>query len=440
MLRVNQFIGFAVGAVGAGVPPPTPTGFYALVNKTGDQSSFDNVAISWQAEVSDAQGVHDNSTNNSRFTIPSEWNGRYVRLHGNNVADADGGVIAMWKNGADFAGMGRYDYVNTTGNDAANVMSAPVLAATSDYFEFQGTVNVGTLFANDGTWGQIELMPSDFEGALVMKTTSQSISAGVETALTWDSEVYDLNGYHDNVTNNSRLTVPSGVSLVRVSTGFRGGSVTGQLVLRIQKGGAGAYGLPMNDADSSGFDVQCGMSAPMAVSSGNYFEATAQHTTATDIAADNMCWLAIQKLPAALKYALVNRSSNQAISAGTNTIVNWNAEVADTDSWHDNSSNTSRLTVPSGVSKVRVGFNLGTEATLTGQLIGEIFKNGASFLGKARAETDTNGSDFVGGWSAILDVTPGDYFEVNVFATNAINIGSLTASWFAIEEVLDATS
>jgi hypothetical protein len=433
LLSTGQFFN------GGGGAPPGATGFYAFVNKTGDQSSFDTVALTWEAEVSDAENIHDNSTNNSRFTIPAAWNNRYVRLTGNNVSNAIGGVLAMWKDGADFMGLARYDYASTSGNNACNVMSAPVLAVTGNYFEFQGTVNTGDLFADNGTWGQIEMMPSDFNGALVKKTTDQSISAGVTTTLTWDAEEYDLDGWHDNSTNNSRLTVPTGVSLVRVQAGFRGGNVTDQLVISFLKDGAGARGLPQNDTDSTGFDSVCAASAPIAVSATNYFEVRAFHASATDIAADNMTWFSIHELPSDLKYALVNRSSNQAISSGTNTIINWNAEVADTDGWHDNSSNTSRLTVPSGVSKVRVGFNLITEASVLGQLIGEILKNGSSFLGKARHETDTSGGDSVGGWTAILDVTPGDYFEVQVFATNAINIGSNNASWFAIEEVRDAT-
>jgi hypothetical protein len=47
-----------------------------------------------------------------------------------------------------------------------------------------------------------------FSGARVYKSTTQTISSTL-TAVTFDLENYDTNSYHDNTTNNTRLTVPS---------------------------------------------------------------------------------------------------------------------------------------------------------------------------------------------------------------------------------------
>lgn len=44
--------------------------------------------------------------------------------------------------------------------------------------------------------------------ARVFKSGNQSIASATPTALTFDSETYDTNTIHDNVTNNSRLTAP----------------------------------------------------------------------------------------------------------------------------------------------------------------------------------------------------------------------------------------
>ena len=49
-----------------------------------------------------------------------------------------------------------------------------------------------------------------FVGCSVYKTTNQSINNTSETAISWDAEIVDTNGFHDNVTNNTRFTVPSG--------------------------------------------------------------------------------------------------------------------------------------------------------------------------------------------------------------------------------------
>lgn len=47
-----------------------------------------------------------------------------------------------------------------------------------------------------------------FSGARCYKSTTQSITSTL-TVVTFDVESYDTDGYHDNVTNNSRLTVPT---------------------------------------------------------------------------------------------------------------------------------------------------------------------------------------------------------------------------------------
>lgn len=39
---------------------------------------------------------------------------------------------------------------------------------------------------------------------------SQTISNDVRTAIAFTSEAYDTDGFHDNVTNNSRITIPTG--------------------------------------------------------------------------------------------------------------------------------------------------------------------------------------------------------------------------------------
>lgn len=51
---------------------------------------------------------------------------------------------------------------------------------------------------------------STFAGCRLFKSTGQTIADSTNTALTFDSETYDTNTYHDNSTNTSRITIPSG--------------------------------------------------------------------------------------------------------------------------------------------------------------------------------------------------------------------------------------
>ena len=54
-------------------------------------------------------------------------------------------------------------------------------------------------------------------GAKVLDNSAQVIANTAFTVKTWDTEAYDTDGYHDNVTNNSRITIPAGVTKVRLT-------------------------------------------------------------------------------------------------------------------------------------------------------------------------------------------------------------------------------
>jgi hypothetical protein len=51
---------------------------------------------------------------------------------------------------------------------------------------------------------------STFAGVSVYDSTNQAITNGVTTALTFNAEYFDTDGYHSTSTNTSRLTIPAG--------------------------------------------------------------------------------------------------------------------------------------------------------------------------------------------------------------------------------------
>jgi hypothetical protein len=51
---------------------------------------------------------------------------------------------------------------------------------------------------------------STLVGCSITATGTQSISNATFTALTFDTEVFDTDGFHSNATNNTRITIPSG--------------------------------------------------------------------------------------------------------------------------------------------------------------------------------------------------------------------------------------
>ena len=58
------------------------------------------------------------------------------------------------------------------------------------------------------TW--VTVGGSSYVGVGLTKSAVQSIANATYTAITWDGEGWDTNTFHDNVTNNSRVTIPSG--------------------------------------------------------------------------------------------------------------------------------------------------------------------------------------------------------------------------------------
>jgi len=52
-----------------------------------------------------------------------------------------------------------------------------------------------------------------FMGAMVSLVSDQTSDFTLGAAVNWDKEEYDTHGFHDNVTNNDRLTIPSGLGI-----------------------------------------------------------------------------------------------------------------------------------------------------------------------------------------------------------------------------------
>lgn len=81
-------------------------------------------------------------------------------------------------------------------------------------------------------------------GALVKKSADQTTANYVTAAaVAWDAEDYDTDTIHDTVTNNTRLTVPTGVTKVKIGAGWDIGSLTANeyWAVDIRKNGSNNY-------------------------------------------------------------------------------------------------------------------------------------------------------------------------------------------------------
>lgn len=129
-----------------------------------------------------------------------------------------------------------------------------------------------------------------FKGALVYNSSNETITTSTYTHLSFDSESYDTDTTHDTVTNNDRLTVPTGVTKIRLSGSVEwGASAIGQRIAGISKNDdtttpTSVIGLPRvsHDAAASLNTNQTFSSAPLTVTEGDFFSLYVWHNVGSD--------------------------------------------------------------------------------------------------------------------------------------------------------------
>ena len=136
--------------------------------------------------------------------------------------------------------------------------------------------------------------------------------------------------------------------------------------------------------------------------------------------------------------ALVKKAVNQTgadYSAGV--AIGLDEEVYDTDGIHSTTTNTSRLTVPVGVSAVELSGRVSADGVLANKVaFAYIRKNGADFPGAPAmlVESNLTSAHLTMGSSPPIPVVAGDYFELFLLIQddNAVDILAAT-TWFAMK-------
>lgn len=137
--------------------------------------------------------------------------------------------------------------------------------------------------------------------------------------------------------------------------------------------------------------------------------------------------------------ALVKLTADESIPNGPTTDIPWDAEVYDVGDWWSN-ANPTRLTVPTGVTRVIVSTNAIWTANNTGERWLGISKNGSAgsrFFGEGSLRhLATNGSE-LNVTSAVVEVVAGDFFIAIARQTSGgnLNVRAEESSWFAIRAV-----
>jgi hypothetical protein len=128
--------------------------------------------------------------------------------------------------------------------------------------------------------------------------------------------------------------------------------------------------------------------------------------------------------------ALVSHSANQSITSASFTTLGFNGEVFDTDAFHDNATNNSRLTVPTGKDGYYlVGFDGWFDTNASDVRFVRLLKNGTTELARdGKAGISGNGTPL--NFTTLVSLAAADYLQVQVYQASGGALDFLsTADW-----------
>lgn len=442
----------AAGGGGGGGPSVGFPFKGAKVILTAAEAISTSTDIPWDA-VSYDVGTWWSSGAPTRLTIPAGVT--RIRMYANIRTDDNSFILtlAIIKNGSVWAEgpMTREDRQRTE----QNLSSGPINVVEGDYFEIQAASSSAQNAIVSNTWFSIEAIetvaPSTTRrGALVHLTadkTAQNHSAGKTIDFDDETNGYDTDNIHDNVTNPSRLTVPAGVTQVRLTGSCALQAVTSADSARVQikKNGAWAVGLPLLITDVVYVSPWYAIAgAIIDVVAGDYFEFWLDTETDTSITISAGSWFSMEIVEPVLvareasRGCLVTDASVQTMSHNVWTPINFDTQDYDTDAIHDPVTLNTRLTVPVGVTKIRLTAAFAWQSIQPGGRALRMTKNGTAGIGLPRNEDDTvtilEGHMALS--SAIVRVTGGDYFELEAWHNKGVSINNLNSHglpWFSME-------
>jgi len=120
------------------------------------------------------------------------------------------------------------------GATAASTPARLAVGTNGQYLQADSTASTGL------KWATVSSSPT-FVGALVTKSISQSVANATNATLTWNVESFDTNGFHDNSTNNTRMTIPTGYGGTyywSTTVGWGTSAAAGNKTIQIRKNAA----------------------------------------------------------------------------------------------------------------------------------------------------------------------------------------------------------
>lgn len=264
-------------------------------------------------------------------------------------------------------------------------------------------------------------------------TAGTSISNTTDTVIPWATESYDTDSMHDNVTNNSRITINTpGVYVVTaaVADAF---SATGSRLAYFKINGSTICALQNAKAsDDTVVNLNAvNLSMTRLFNAGDYIEVFYRQTSGGALAlittSEYNSFTAAYVGGAAGVFSntpgcRITNTAGTSITNATDTVIPYaGTERFDTDSMHEGVTNPSRITFNTpGI--YTVGATVDYATNTTGQRELYIRLNGATVLSTAAANGSESARDGVVNVNMVYQFNAGDYIE---FVTRQTSGGAL---------------
>lgn len=436
--------------------------FGAIVRKSANPANFDPdpvVTLTYDEEVLDNVGFHDNVTNNQRITVPAEHNGKLAMVMAFvRPTSYTGTYLSVTIKHFDSSDVLKRQSENRSrqgGGSSGNQSSVlgPVLLAAGDYFTVDMLAAGDSSVSMEANQCRFSLLILDdyINGSVLLKKasnlTAQNLTAGA--AITFDTEVFDTNGFHDNGSNTELITIPSGVEYViafgQVSLSSVDASVLHVVSLEHQDSGGtlirGWQQRIVNPTTVCRGNVCSGL---IQVTAGERIRLTTSVATDTSVTIDaDQTYLGLVSISAsgivgAMAVKSADQTSFDAFTGGMTSLL-FNTDDFDTGGIHDTVSNTERLTVPDGIRYAVVNATVGNSLDGSDYFwIRVVHLDGLDVIRRSYNHLNAPGNSNTSKNSTLTfftEVEEGDYFILQVLTSNDTSItirANLTSfsAWF----------
>lgn len=230
-----------------------------------------------------------------------------------------------------------------------------------------------------------------------------------------------------DLVKNGALAIRTAINAIDTSMVDLKGGTTGQVLAKASA----------TDMDFSWVTDATGIPATIFDAKGDIIAATAADTasrlavgtnnqvlTADSTAATGLKWATpASSSPTFVGCSIYDATSNNNPANATATLLTFNSEFFDTNGFHDTSTNTGRVTIPTGYGgKYLVNYAVRYVANSTGYRNMEIYKNGSSLVQYFDFMGGSSGTQY-GARSIILNLAAGDYLTFYTYQNSG---GALT--------------